>query len=243
MDASPAIGGIVHDGTDGWSPIFAVVVDGERRVFQVVSWVGGTGSAPATGLYVADYGFTSNLAEARDLRGAIGSSGWSPTYAVVEDGERRVLLVTNWIGGSGVKPATGDYVGALGFTPNIAEATDIRGPAGSGGPPVIVGTYNGLELLRPDGSYAKMYALDLSGQFGFKAPTGQNQYAAVELKRPDGTYVRVTIDNTNQFSFGSPIGSNQYDYLLLAIESTSNPVRYGKYYLDNSNQFFFEVQP
>lgn len=68
---------------------------------------------------------------AQGIQGNAGNKGWSPSFAVVTDGARRVLQVNDWAGGEGGKPATGDYVGATGLTPIIGGAVDIRGPAGT----------------------------------------------------------------------------------------------------------------
>ncbi len=65
------------------------------------------------------------------LPGVDGNDGWSPVFAVVPDGARRVMQVDDWVGGGGVKPAVGDYVGATGLTTVIGDAVDIRGPAGT----------------------------------------------------------------------------------------------------------------
>ena len=62
-----------------------------------------------------------------------GDSGWTSIVGIVIDGQRRVKQVTDWFGGTGPKPAVGQYIGPLGFVDTIAEATDIRGPAGSDG--------------------------------------------------------------------------------------------------------------
>ncbi|MDO1582437.1 hypothetical protein [Rhizobium oryzicola] len=61
------------DGNDGWSPVLAVVVDGARRVQQVVDWAGGEGTKPATGKYVGATGLVTDIASAVDIRGASGS--------------------------------------------------------------------------------------------------------------------------------------------------------------------------
>jgi len=60
-------------GDTGWSPELAVVSDGERRVQQVADWVGGEGTKPATGDYVGVGGLVSNIANAVDIRGPVGS--------------------------------------------------------------------------------------------------------------------------------------------------------------------------
>jgi len=60
-----------------------------------------------------------------------GVNGWSPVFALVADGERRVQQIADWAGGGGVKPATGKYVGIAGFVDDIADAVNVRGP-GSG---------------------------------------------------------------------------------------------------------------
>lgn len=132
------------DGDDGWTPILAVISDGARRVQQVVDWTGGTGEKPPTGQYVGIGGFVSDIADAVDIRGERGipgeaedgedgNNGWTPVFAIVFDGDRRVQQVTDWTGGTGEKPTTGQYVGATGFVDAIADATDIRGRAGQDG--------------------------------------------------------------------------------------------------------------
>ena len=65
--------------------------------------------------------------------GEDGNDGWSPKFATVSDGERRVLQVADWFGGGGTKPDVGQYIGATGFVAAIADAVDIRGPAGEDG--------------------------------------------------------------------------------------------------------------
>ncbi len=63
------------DGLNGWTPILAVVTDGERRVHQVTDWTGGTGTKPTTGLYVGTTGLEADIADAVDIRGPEGPAG------------------------------------------------------------------------------------------------------------------------------------------------------------------------
>ncbi|MBC6444632.1 MAG: tail fiber protein [Alphaproteobacteria bacterium GM202ARS2] len=126
--------GIPGDAADhGWSPQFALASDGARRVLQVSGWIGGTGTPPATGMYVGASGLVADIGDGIDIRGVAGSNGWTPRLSVAIDGERRVFRVTDWVGGTGTKPATGLYLGMTGLVADIANAIDVRGPAGADG--------------------------------------------------------------------------------------------------------------
>ncbi|KAB7730133.1 hypothetical protein F5984_13195 [Rudanella paleaurantiibacter] len=77
--------------------------------------------------------------------GTAGTNGWVPQLGVVADGQRRVLQVVDWTGGTGAKPATGSYVGATGLVGSLASAVDIRGPQGQQGLPAPVVLATGLD--------------------------------------------------------------------------------------------------
>ena len=65
--------------------------------------------------------------------GAVGSSGtngWSPVLKTVFRGNDAVLQITDWVGGSGTKPTTGQYLSSLGLVSNIANADNVRGVQG-----------------------------------------------------------------------------------------------------------------
>lgn len=88
----------------------------------------------------------------------VGINGWTPTLAAIVSGLRVVHQVTDWVGGTGTKPATGSYVGATGLVVDIADAIDVRGPAGFGdNPPVEVKAAN---FTAENGG---MYACNTSG--------------------------------------------------------------------------------
>ena len=59
-----------------------------------------------------------------------GDNGWTPVFAIETDDERRVLKVVDWLDGEGTKPNINVYVAVGGFTSVLADAVDIRGPAG-----------------------------------------------------------------------------------------------------------------
>ena len=62
-------------GGAGWSPVLSLVTDGNRRVFQIVNWVGGSGTPPATGGYIGTSGLVSSITSAVDVRGSPGLPG------------------------------------------------------------------------------------------------------------------------------------------------------------------------
>lgn len=98
-----------------------------------------------------------------------GTRGWSPAFAVVSDGARRVLKVADWVGGQGAKPATG-YVGSAGIVAAIGDAVDIRGTPGPTGP----GTGDMLfsnDVIDED---------DMASDAGDKVPTQQSVKAYVD---------------------------------------------------------------
>lgn len=104
-------------GTNGWSPIFALVTDGERRVLQLVDWTGGEGAKPSTGQYIGPAGLVATTAEAVDLRGTGGREvelrvdGTNLQWRYVGDVSWITLIDLSTIGGSGgVQSVTGDGV-------------------------------------------------------------------------------------------------------------------------------------
>jgi len=70
--------GVDLRGYQGWAPVFGIVADNQRRVYQLADWVGGAGTKPSvlseTGetLFLGEAGFTTDLAEAVDVRGPPG---------------------------------------------------------------------------------------------------------------------------------------------------------------------------
>jgi len=157
------------DGLNGWSPVLSIQTDGGRKVLQITDWAGGEGIKPANGSYIGSTGFVSDISDAIQINGEDGTdgvdgsdgadgapgadgadgtngtdgtdgdNGWTPSFAIATDSDRRVLQVSDWVGGEGTKPDTGDYVGAAGLVPDIADGVDIRGPAGasSGAGPMV----------------------------------------------------------------------------------------------------------
>ena len=93
---------------------------------------GNTGATGATGI--------QGIQGIAGTTGEQGQKGWSPILAVVSDGARRVLQVSDWTGGAGTKPASGSYIGATGLTAIIGNAVDFRGIQGIQGLTGATGT-------------------------------------------------------------------------------------------------------
>lgn len=64
--------------------------------------------------------------------GGAGSNGWTPLFSVITSGDRNVIRIYNWIGGSGTRPSIG-YLGSTGIVEDILMATNVRGLVGDSG--------------------------------------------------------------------------------------------------------------
>jgi hypothetical protein len=85
---------------------------------------------------------------------------------VVEDGDRRLLQLQNWVGSSGSTPGyEGYYLGPSGFTLHIYNATDISG---------------GLQPLAPIDDVGS--AVSLSGSDTVNVATLEAQIADLQSK-------------------------------------------------------------
>lgn len=68
----PTLDWVLPRGLAAWSPIFAIVTSGSRRVLQIADWTGGGGTKPTPGVYVGPAGPTT-FANAIDLGALPGS--------------------------------------------------------------------------------------------------------------------------------------------------------------------------
>ena len=73
------------------------------------------------------------MTDVRVLRVAQWFNGWSNRLAVVADGEREVLKLVGWTGGTGNTPPIDLYLGVDGYVTDIADGVDIRGAQGTAG--------------------------------------------------------------------------------------------------------------
>ncbi len=74
--STPSVQQVVEQaGLNGWSPMFALQNYAGAVIMKLVGWTGGTGTAPASGLYIGPGGFVSNPGAATNLIGPAASAG------------------------------------------------------------------------------------------------------------------------------------------------------------------------
>jgi len=148
-------------------------------------------------------------------RGDDGYGGWSPVLASVVDGVRCVLRVVDWVGGQGDKPATGQYLGSTALVTDIADGTDVRGPAGEvsdaqlnaaisavvGAAPTTLDTLKELsDALGADANFASTMATALGNRLRFDAAqtltTGQKSQAISNLGITLGSAAGLDVGTT-----------------------------------------------
>ena len=75
----------------------------------------------------------TNGTDGVDGQAGVDGVGWAPVTALVVGPGRTVCQIVDWLGGTGVKPATGQYIGTNGFVLNPADAVSVQGPVGISG--------------------------------------------------------------------------------------------------------------
>ena len=159
-------------GPQGWSAVLALVSDGERRVFEIVDWVGGEDTKPTELGFIGATGIVANIADAVDVRGAIGAQGL--TGLAGADGADGIN------GTDGVNGADGREVefqttpthiqwrysgGTWGDLIALSSITGASGADGNAGwTPVFANTVDGSRIVQQ--------VIDWVGGEGSKPPTG-----------------------------------------------------------------------
>lgn len=121
-------------GGAGWSPLLAVVADGERRVHRVVDWVGGTGAKPTTLGYAGANGIVAEPSQAADVRGPQGGVTPEVTAAAEAAATAATAAVTaattaTTKAGEATTAATTAVTAATTATTKAGEATTAAGTA------------------------------------------------------------------------------------------------------------------
>ena len=114
----------------GWSAVLALVSDGERRVFEIVDWVGGEKEKPTNLGYVGSTGIVATAALALDVRGDQGAQGIQGMKG--DQGAQGIQGMKGDQGIQGMKGDQGDQ-GAQGAQ-GIQGIQGMKGDQGGTGP-------------------------------------------------------------------------------------------------------------
>lgn len=189
-------------------------------------------------LFVKNSATTADWQAGIPLQGTAGFAGWSPTFALANDGARRVLQLTGYVGGEGSAPTAdvGKYVSASGYTSTIASAMDIRGATGATGAAGTNGTNGTDGADGADGADGTDPGILLVWNDGNSlADPGSGQISASSDTLASATWLAVSKTNRA----GDPIST-----YLATLDDSTNPTVKGILTLTRSGgnaQATFEV--
>ena len=197
------------ENASGWTPVFASGEDSGKNLIQITDWTGGKDPKPAIG-YLFPAGLTDDKSLATDFKGqrgidgVIGHNGWTPVLSLIEDAERRVLQITDWVGGTEAKPEIGDYVSANGTTTVLADAIDIRGTTGVRGLPGVQGPPGDVTNVNAEHGWSPEFTTEMDGSrvvlklINWVDGTGEPPVSpAVDSYLGNGEYVTEISDATD----------------------------------------------
>ena len=153
-------------GPQGWSAVLALVSDGERRVFEIVDWVGGEDTKPTELGFIGATGIVADIAEAVDVRGSVGAQGLAGLAGA--DGADGI----NGADGREVEfqttPTHIQWRYSGGTWVDLIALSSITGASGADGnagwTPVFANTVDGSRIVQQ--------VIDWVGGEGSKPPTG-----------------------------------------------------------------------
>jgi hypothetical protein len=138
-------------GYKGWAPKLASESDGARRVIRLTGYVGGEGTEPTddVGKYLADSGWVTDIAAAKDFRGATGAQGLDGAgqfirvdFVATGDIDLATDLANGATAIDGVVPATGMIALVVGKTPAHLNGVYVCPAAGAAGRHASYTTYD-----------------------------------------------------------------------------------------------------
>jgi hypothetical protein len=208
----------------GWSPRLAVVPNGTNQVLQVVGWDGGSGTAPATGLYVGSTGYVTNITDGVNIKGAAGGGGGNGAALNFTGGNTfgNTFLASNgtvnWIAGNNI---------SLSLDSLNQNATII------GNTPLVFSNSNGISFGTNAGTVTATVAtnyLNLSQSSLFQQSSLMSNY------QPSGAYLTTAmlsnagsnfvglnsaITNGSMTLNSSGLSINLPNYLTTAMQSNA----------------------
>ena len=198
--------------------------------------------AVANGYKGTQQEWLQSLVGATGVAGSNGLNGWSPVLKTVSRGDDVVLQIYDWLGGSGTKPTTGQYLSSNGLVSNIANADNIRGIQGQQGIQGEKGLQgdkgaDGKEISSAKFNSDLSFTLTYSDSTFIKSDIPPNQYGWATYK--DSQYTDASPYNipVNTQVVIPNNATNKVEVLPTGVTTFYNPTNQ-KYLLADSDGFY-----
>lgn len=205
--------------------------DDEPAGFVFLSADGDGGAITVACLFRKNSSTVADWGPAVPFQGPQGDKGWAPLFTAPSDGERRVLRLSDWVGGAGTKPTAGigQYLGAGGLVADIANATDFRGTQGLS--PYQIAVLNGFagdeeawlaSLVGVDGTDPGVLFNFSTSTVGGDPGTGKVAFDNAVLSSAETIFVsKVNRVGNNISAFLTTIGTSTNDVKGRLVLTTS----------------------
>ena len=218
------------DGKDGVNGVSGSNGKDGLSVYQV---------AVANGYQGTQTQWLQSLVGATGAKGSDGLNGWSPVLKTVARGNDVVLQISDWLGGSGTKPTTGQYLSSNGLVSNIANADNIRGLQGEKGEKGLQGEKgtDGKSISSAKFNSDLSLTLTYTDNTTTKSDIPPNQYGWATYK--DSQYTDAspyTIPNNTQVVIPNN-STNKVEVLPTGVTTFYNPTNQ-KYLLADGDGFY-----
>ena len=180
-----------------------------------------------------------SLVGATGATGSDGLNGWSPVLKTVARGNDVVLQISDWLGGSGTKPTTGQYLSSNGLVSNIANADNIRGLQGIQGEKGLQGDKgaDGKSISSAKFNSDLSLTLTYTDNTTTKSDIPPNQYGWATYKDSQYTDATPYIIPINTQVVIPNNATNKVEVLPTGVTTFYNPTNQ-KYLLADSDGFY-----
>lgn len=195
--------------------------------------------AVANGYQGTQTQWLQSLVGATGAKGSDGLNGWSPVLKTVARGNDVVLQISDWLGGSGTKPTTGQYLSSNGLVSNIANADNIRGLQGEKGEKGLQGEKgtDGKSISSAKFNSDLSLTLTYTDNTTVKSDTPPNQYGWATYKDSQYTDVSPYTIPINTQAVIPNNATNKVEVLPTGVTTFYNPTNQ-KHLLADSDGFY-----